>query len=140
MVMDELQRQAQSFEESAKDRTLSPDDFVRLNQAIARAENELPPLTASSPPDAHVGAGGAVKLGALVERHGPDPDKLFSHPQAREELRYLLPELDEAELRDFVREFVRELGRREQVRYERTATVAMLVAMCRAEDLRSRLV
>lgn len=110
MVMDELQREAQSFEEAAKDRRLSPDDFLRLNQAIARAEDELAPLTVLKP-DAPVGAGGAVKLRALVERHGSDLEKLFSHPQAKQDLQALLPELDQAELRDFVREFVQELSR-----------------------------
>lgn len=124
MAMEELQRQAQSFEQAVKDRRVSPDDFHHLNQAIARAENELPPLTTSEA-DAPAGAGAAVKLRALVERHGSDTDTLFSHPQANRDLRALLPELDEAELRDFVREFVRELDRR-HVRCERSQPLSIM--------------
>ncbi|CAN0025712.1 unnamed protein product [Ectocarpus sp. 12 AP-2014] len=111
VVMGELQRQAQAFEEAVADRTVSPDDFFRLNQAIARAEKEHPPLTTSEA-DAPAGADGAGKLRALVELHRSDPDTLFSHPQAKKDLQALLPELNEAELRDFVREFVRELDQR----------------------------
>lgn len=125
--MDELQRQAESFEEAAEGRRLSPDDFLRLDQAITNAENELTPLTTSKP-DTPEGAGGAFKLRALVERHEFQLEKLFSHPQAKKDLQALLPGLDEVGLREFVREFVQELRQR-QVRCEKS-TLAAEIRVC----------
>lgn len=54
-----------------------------------------------------------MKLRALVEVHGAREQLYFSDPQTKAELQALLPGLDEVGLREFVREFVRELNSRQ---------------------------
>lgn len=115
IFMNELQQRAESFEEAAKDRKLSPDHFLRLDQAIARAQKELPRL-ASPKQDTPDGVGNAVKLHALVERHNFDVETLLAHPKSKGELEALFPGLDEEGLRQFVREFLQELNRQREVR------------------------
>lgn len=107
--MADLRGEAEAFEAAAKAKTLSSEDFRRLDHATSRAEKELPPLVASEP-DGPQGADIVAKLRALVEVHGAREQFYFSDPQTKADFQALLPGLDEVGLREFVREFVRELN------------------------------
>eukprot|EP00752_Nemacystus_decipiens_P013061 g11551.t1 len=106
--MANLRREADAFEAAAKAKTLSSEDFRRLGDATARAEQELPPLAASEP-DSPQGADIVAKLRALVEVHGAREHFYFTDPQTKADLHALLPGLDEVGLREFVRQFVEQL-------------------------------